>query len=712
MPVPELTTARPVRRRRIGVDPDHEHYRWWVLSVTSLGMFLATVNSGTLLIALPDVERALDTSLLTLVWVILAYMVASTVLLLPAGRLADQLGRRRLYIIGMALFTLASLGAGFADSGTALILWRILQGIGGAFVFANSGALVTDAFPRRQLGLAMGTNVMVAAVGLVVGPVLGGWLVGFGWAWVFWFNVPLGVLGTIWSALILRELARRDHRGGYDIAGNLLALGGLTGLVLALSDAGLDGWSAPMVVVGLIAAGVLLPLFVLVELRAPSPMLDLSLFRIRIYWAASAAAFLNGLARFALMFLFVFYFQGPQGDDPITAGIKLIPLAAGMLVAAPLAGWWADRHGSRALAVGGMLLCALGLAGMTTLGVASPFWQSALWLGIVGVGSGAFNSPNTSAMMAAVPPWRRGIASGTRTMLQNTGAVISIALMLMIVTAVVPTTLLFRIFSGLTTGLSTERLEPFMSGMHLALWILVAFSLAGAAVSALRGKHVSDEADAEVEAAPAAAPAPREAEPAPAPRRRRAGAVPGLVHGHGLGERARALEDRPPPLPVERGEQRGEPGGLDLADLAQDLPPRRGEAHVAAAAVGVGDVRALHQPGALEPLHHPGCGGDRHAGGRGQVAHAERPVREGLEREALGGAHALGQRRPAPTALHARRDQARDRPPHRLQGLRGLAQILVGWGAHARRSYPEARRTPAGAAPRRPAGCAAAATRG
>lgn len=488
---PEPLTAAP--RRRVGVDATHPHYAWWVLSVTSLGMFLATVNSGTLLIALPDVERALGTSLLTLVWVILAYMVASTVLMLTAGRLADQFGRRRLFIAGMGVFTLASLGAGFAGGGTSLIVWRVIQGVGGAFVFANAGALVTDAFPREKLGLAMGTNTMVAAVGLVIGPVLGGWLVGFGWQWVFWFNLPFGALGTLWSWLVLRETARHEHVVRHDVVGNLLCLIGLTGLVLGLSDAGLDGWSAPMVVGGLIAALIALPLFVLVERRVRAPMLDLSLFRIRIYWAAAAAAFLNGLARFALMFLFVFYFQGPQGDDPITAGIKLIPLAAGMLVASPIAGWWADHHGSRGTAVAGMLVSAAGLAGMTTLQVHTPFLISGTWLLIVGVGSGMFNSPNTAAMMAAVPPWRRGIASGTRTMLQNTGAVISIALMLMIVTAVVPTDLLFSIFSGLTTGLSAEKLDPFMHGMHLALWILVAFSLIGAAVSALRGRSPAGE---------------------------------------------------------------------------------------------------------------------------------------------------------------------------------------------------------------------------
>jgi EmrB/QacA subfamily drug resistance transporter len=461
-----------------------------VLSVTSLGMFLATVNSGTLLIALPNLERALHTSLLTLVWVILAYMVASTVLLLPAGRLADQIGRKRLYVLGMAVFTFASFGAGFADSGTQLIIWRVVQGVGGALIFANAGALVTDVFPRERLGLAMGTNVMVAAVGLVIGPVLGGWLVTYGWAWIFWFNVPLGLIGVLWSWLVLHETVGRDKQQQLDWWGNILMLVGLTGLVLGLSDAGLAGWTAPMVIIGLTAGAVCLPIFVWVESKVPAPMLDLSLFRIRIYSASAAAAFLNGLARFALMFLFVFYFQGPQREDPITAGLELAPLAIGMLVASPLAGAYADRKGSRFPAVLGMLLTAAGLAGMTTLQVDSPFWQSAIWLSIVGIGSGIFNSPNTSAMMAAVPPWRRGIASGTRVMLQNTGAVISIALMLMIVTATVPTLLLFSIFSGLTTGLSASKLAPFMSGMHAALWILVGFSLLGALVSALRGNAV------------------------------------------------------------------------------------------------------------------------------------------------------------------------------------------------------------------------------
>src|SRR3954466_15694370 len=182
-------------------------------------MLLATINSGTLIIALPDLERALGTSLLGLVWVILAYMIASTVLVLSAGRLSDLFGRKQAYVGGFLAFSAASLGAGFAADGTQLILWRIAQGVGAAFLFANAAALVTDAFPKRQLGLAMGTNTMVAAIGLVLGPVLGGALVAVGWQWVFWFNVPLALAGAVWGAVILHELAKPDTVRGYDIPG-------------------------------------------------------------------------------------------------------------------------------------------------------------------------------------------------------------------------------------------------------------------------------------------------------------------------------------------------------------------------------------------------------------------------------------------------------------------------------------------------------------
>jgi EmrB/QacA subfamily drug resistance transporter len=488
MPIASLD-SQTTARRRLGVASDHRNYKWWALSCTSLGMLLATINSGTLIIALPDLERALHTSLLALVWVILAYMIASTVLVLTAGRLSDLFGRKQAYVGGFIAFAIASLGAGFAADATQLILWRVAQGIGGAFLFANSAALVTDAFPREQLGLAMGTNTMVAAVGLVIGPVLGGVLVAIAWHWVFWFNVPFGLLGAAWGALVLRELARPDSVRGFDLLGTTTFVLGLTGLVLGISRGGINGWNDPLVIGGLATALVLLPAFVLIECRARAPMLDLSIFENRLFAAATGAAFINGLSRFALMFVFVFYFQGPQGDDPITAGIKLAPLALGMLISSPPAGLWADRHGSRTLAAAGMLVSALGLALMTTLEVHTPYWQSGLWLLIVGIGSGMFNSPNTAAMMGTVPPHRRGIAAGARTMLQNTGAVLSIAFVLAIITAAVPRDVLFQIFSGLASGLSEAQLDPFISNMHVALWVLAATSLVGAVVSLLRPTH-------------------------------------------------------------------------------------------------------------------------------------------------------------------------------------------------------------------------------
>src|SRR3954451_7373332 len=366
-----------MRKRFVGAD--HHHYKWWALSCTSLGMLMATINSGTLIIALPDLERSLGTSLLQLVWVILAYMISSTVLVLTAGRLSDLFGRKKAYVGGFVLFALASLGAGFAADGTQLILWRIVQGVGGAFLFANAAALVTDAFPKRQLGVALGTNTMAAAVGLVLGPVLGGLLVTASWQWVFWFNVPFGIVGAVWGALVLHELAKRDQQRGLDLLGTATFVVGLTGLVYGISKGGISGWDSPLVIGSLAAAAVLLPLFVWIEARGRAPMLDLTIFRNRLFAAATAAAFINGLSRFALMFLFVFYFQGVKGDDPIKAGVELAPMAVGMLIASPLAGMWADRRGSRTLAAWGMVVDGLALAGMTTLGVNTPYVWSAVW---------------------------------------------------------------------------------------------------------------------------------------------------------------------------------------------------------------------------------------------------------------------------------------------------------------------------------------------
>src|SRR5437879_250178 len=307
-------TRRGARSRRfqtrLGVDASNERYRWWALSCTSLGMLLAATNSGTLIIALPDLERSLHTSLLALVWVILAYLIAATVLVLNAGRLSDLFGRKRAYVGGFVVFALASLGAGFAGDATALILWRVLQGIGSAFLFANAAALVSDPLPKREVGLATGANTLIAALGLSLGPVRGASLVSISWRCAFWFNVPLALAGAAWAALALRERAKPDTVRGFDVLGTSAFLIGLTGLVLGVSRGGLSGWNDPIVLGGLAAAAALLPAWIFIERSSRAPMLDLSLFKNRLFAAATAAAVINGLARFALMFLFVFYFQG------------------------------------------------------------------------------------------------------------------------------------------------------------------------------------------------------------------------------------------------------------------------------------------------------------------------------------------------------------------------------------------------------------------
>ena len=244
----------------------------------------------------------------------------------------------------------------------------------------------------------MGTNTMVAAVGLVIGPVLGGALVAINWPWVFWFNVPLGLAGAAWAMSVLHEVTGRSEDRSFDFLGTVTFLIGLTGLVYGISQGRASrAGASPLVIGGLILAAVLLPAFVLIEHRQKAPMLDLTIFQNRLFSTASGAAFVNGLARFALMFVFVFYFQGVQGNSPILAGVKLAPLAIGMLISSPLAGIWADRRGSRTLAVLGMLVTALGLALMTTLGRDTSYlWPAA-----------STCSSSASARACSTPPTRR-----------------------------------------------------------------------------------------------------------------------------------------------------------------------------------------------------------------------------------------------------------------------------------------------------------------
>ena len=465
-----------------------DRYRWTVLAVTSIGALLAALNSGTLVIALPEILRDLQTDLLTLLWIVVGYTLVATVLVLNAGRIADRFGRARSYTIGFMVFTAASVACALAPSALLLVAARLGQGVGGAFLMANSAALVTDAFPRRELGRALGINAMVVGAGLILGPILGGWLTSFGWPMVFWFNVPIGIVGSLAAARFLVEQGQRTHGKGYDVAGSALYLVGLSGLVTALAFGGIYGWTTSWVLAGFGAFVVAGPAFLWVEAHQRDPLLDLTLFRNRLFALGNLTGLLNGVARNGVLFLLVFYLQGVRGVDPVSAGLMLGPLAIGLLVLSPISGVLADRYGSRLLATLGMLVTALGLLGLTTLQVDTPYPVLAFWQLLVGAGSGLFLSPNTSSVMGAVPPAQRGMGAGARMMLTQTGFIISIALSIGLVASVVDPRVMLAIFSGTQLGSEGIDLAPFMTALHIAFGVGAVASLAGAVVSALRGK--------------------------------------------------------------------------------------------------------------------------------------------------------------------------------------------------------------------------------
>jgi EmrB/QacA subfamily drug resistance transporter len=488
----QAVTASRVRL----VDPASDAYRWWLLAVTSLGALLASITSGTLVIALPDILRDLHTDLFALLWIVVGYTLVVTILVLNAGRVADRFGRARTFTIGLAVFTIASAFCAIAPDAITLIGGRVVQGIGGAFMFANSSALVTDAFPRRELGRALGINAMVVGAGLMLGPILGGWLTGFGWRMVFWFNVPLGILGVVaaWLVLVERTPAQRDIE--IDWVGSAVYLVALTALMTSLAFGGIYGWTTWWVVGGFVAFVVLLPVLAVVERRVRHPIIDLTLFEDRLFAMGNLTGLLNGIARNGVLFLLVFYLQGVKGEDPVTAGIQLAPLAVGLLVLSPISGALADRFGSRGIATAGMLVTAIGLAGLLTIQVDTPFWQLVVWQLVIGAGSGLFNAPNTSAVMGVVPPAKRGIGAGMRAMLVNTGFVVSIALAIGLMTSAMDPKVMVAVFSGTQSGTTGINLQPFITALHLAFGAGVVASVVGAGLSMMRGEHRSWEGHA------------------------------------------------------------------------------------------------------------------------------------------------------------------------------------------------------------------------
>jgi EmrB/QacA subfamily drug resistance transporter len=428
-----------------------------VLSVTSLGVLLAAANTSTLDVALPVVVRHFHAGASAASWTLLTYMLLNTILILAFGRLADIIGRRRLYLIGLGTLTGASLACGFAPNIIALDALRGVQAIGAAAIITNTTAQITDAFPSDLLGTALGLNVAVAAAAQVIGPVIGGAMSSaWGWRAVFWFNVPTGVVGLLWARFTLRRSLQERKSEPFDVVGAALSFVWLGGLVIALSEGGALGWRSTPVLVGAVCFLVGAPAFVVVQRRRRHPLVDFALFSDRARSAAYLSNFLIALARFAVVLLAALYVQAARGLDPFGAGIRVFPVAFGMMVMSPIAGRLAPRVEARILST-------------------------------LGLGSGLFMTPNTSSIMSSVGPDRRGIANGIRSMLQNTGYVVSVALSLGIVTSELPSHLKSQAYAGTLSQLGPESLKLLTHGYHVALWVLAAMTVLGMGASLARG---------------------------------------------------------------------------------------------------------------------------------------------------------------------------------------------------------------------------------
>jgi len=425
-------------------------YKWVALSNTTLGMLMATINASILLIALPDIFRGIHIDPLApgntsyLLWLILGFMVVMAVLLVSLGRLGDIYGRVRMFNLGFAVFTAFSILLSVTwMHGSAAAIWliamRVGQGVGGALVFANSNAILTDAFPTNQRGFALGVNSIAAIAGSFLGLVLGGVLAPISWRLVFLVSVPVGVGATVWAYRSLRETGER-RPARIDWWGNLTFALGLVGVMIGITygiqpHGGHDmGWTNPFVLSMLIGGVVLLGIFCWIEVHVDEPMFHLELFRIRAFAAGNLAMLLAAMGRGGLQFILIIWLQGiwlpEHGYDfaqtPLWAGIYMLPLIAGFLIAGPASGWLSDRFGARPFATGGMVIAALSFALLIVLPVNFSYVWFALILVVQGVGMGLFAPPNNAAVMNSLPPHQRGAGAGMLATFQNSASVLSI----------------------------------------------------------------------------------------------------------------------------------------------------------------------------------------------------------------------------------------------------------------------------------------------
>src|SRR5215213_2918057 len=437
-------------RRRQRMDHDHPFYKWIVLSNTTLGMLLASINASIVLISLPAIFRGIGLNPLApgnvsyLLWMLMGCLVVTAVLVVPFGRLGDIFGRVRIYNLGFVVFTVAAVALSFDPfhlGGGALWLigWRVIQGVGGAMLMASSSAILTDAFPSNQRGMALGVNMVAAVAGSFLGLLIGGVLSEWDWRAIFWVGVPVGILGTIWSFRSLKELGVRTP-GKLDWAGTATFGVGLTvvltGITYGIQPYGesTTGWTSPWVL-GSISVGLLLLVaFCFIELRVAQPMVNIRLFRSTAFGMGNLAGLMSSVGRGGLQFMLIIWLQGiwlplhgySFESTPLWAGIYMLPMTVGFLIAAPLAGSLADRFGARPFTVGGMLLMAASFVALVMIPVNFNYVLFAVLVFLNGLGGGIFTAPNTAAIMSSVPAAQRGAASGVRATFFNAGSSLSI----------------------------------------------------------------------------------------------------------------------------------------------------------------------------------------------------------------------------------------------------------------------------------------------